>query len=42
MKTRRIAVLPGDGVGPEVIEEGVRMLRSNSYPATVSLSRSIP
>ena len=28
MKTRRIAVLPGDGVGPEVIAEGVRVLRA--------------
>ena len=28
MKTRRIAVLPGDGIGPEVIAEGVRVLRA--------------
>jgi len=28
MKTRRIAVLAGDGIGPEVIAEGVRVLRA--------------
>ena len=28
MKTRRIAVLPGDGIGPEVIAESVRVLRA--------------
>ena len=28
MKTRRIAVLAGDGIGPEVIAEGIRVLRA--------------
>jgi 3-isopropylmalate dehydrogenase len=28
MKTRRIALLGGDGIGPEVIAEGVRVLRA--------------
>jgi len=28
MKTHRIAVLPGDGIGPEVIAEGVKVLRA--------------
>lgn len=27
MKTYKIAVIPGDGIGPEVIEEGVKVLR---------------
>ena len=28
MATYRIAVLPGDGIGPEVIEEGLKILRA--------------
>ncbi len=28
MKTHRIAVVPGDGVGPEVVAEGLRVLRA--------------
>ncbi|MCS7314095.1 MAG: isocitrate/isopropylmalate dehydrogenase family protein [Bryobacterales bacterium] len=28
MKSRRIALLPGDGIGPEVIREAVRVLRA--------------
>lgn len=27
MKTHKIAVIPGDGIGPEVIEEGVKVLK---------------
>ena len=26
MKTHRIAVIAGDGIGPEVIDEGVKVL----------------
>ena len=26
MKTYKIAVIPGDGIGPEVIREGVRVM----------------
>lgn len=27
MKTYKIAVIPGDGVGPEVLKEGMKMLK---------------
>ena len=27
MKTHRIAVIPGDGIGPEVLAEGVKVLK---------------
>jgi 3-isopropylmalate dehydrogenase len=30
MKTYRIAVVPGDGIGPEVVREGVKLLKSVS------------
>ena len=30
MKTYKIAVIPGDGIGPEVIEEGVKVLKKVS------------
>jgi 3-isopropylmalate dehydrogenase len=35
-KTFRIAVLPGDGIGPDVIEAGVRVLRAveSRFPST--------
>ncbi|MEE8442622.1 MAG: isocitrate/isopropylmalate family dehydrogenase, partial [Dehalococcoidia bacterium] len=28
MKTYTIAVIPGDGIGPEVVTEGVKVLRA--------------
>ena len=28
MQTHRIAVIPGDGIGPEVINEGVKVLNA--------------
>lgn len=37
MKTHRIAVIPGDGVGPEVVEEGLRVMQ-----AAQSLSAGSP
>lgn len=27
MKTYKIAVIPGDGVGPEVLKEGMKVLK---------------
>jgi 3-isopropylmalate dehydrogenase len=27
MKTKKIVVIPGDGIGPEVVEQGVKILK---------------
>jgi len=49
MKSYRLAVLPGDGIGPEVIAEGVQTLRaveqrldrsSSSWPSSPSVPAS--
>jgi len=38
MKTYRIAVIPGDGTGPEVIREGIKVLKSASQKEGFELS----
>lgn len=30
MREHKIAVIPGDGIGPEVIEEGVKVLKATA------------
>lgn len=30
MKTYKIAVIPGDGIGPEVLQEGIKVLNKIS------------
>ena len=32
MNTYRIAVIPGDGIGPEVIEEGIGVIDAAGLP----------
>ena len=38
MKTYRIAVIPGDGTGPEVVREGIKVLKSASQKEGFELS----
>ena len=30
MKVHKIAVIPGDGIGPEVLEEGIKILKKTA------------
>ena len=32
MEKYRIAVIPGDGIGPEVLTEGMKLLKTVSVP----------
>ncbi|MGD0827556.1 MAG: isocitrate/isopropylmalate family dehydrogenase, partial [Desulfobaccales bacterium] len=35
MGSHRIAVIPGDGTGPEVVAEGVKVLKAVAGPAGI-------
>jgi len=37
MKTHKIAVMPGDGIGPEIIAEGMKVL-DKVQNSTISIS----
>ena len=43
MTTHKIAVLPGDGIGPEIVEQGIKILKTveQKFGATFELEYAL-